>query len=84
MRHGERKVIRVDTRSGFERAEKVSAAQQLAHKGFRCPSATAPPSSLARAIDIRGLQGPTTVRVIEGFFVGFFDPPGALIRLNQR
>jgi hypothetical protein len=71
MRHGERKLIGVDIRYRVGRAEKVVAAQQLAHKGSRRSSAKAPSPSSARAVDIRGLRGRTTVREIEGLFVGF-------------
>jgi hypothetical protein len=91
MRHCERKAIGVDTRYGVGRAEKVVAAQQLAHKGSRRSSAKRPSSSFAPAVDIRGLQGRTIVRAIEGFFVGFFrsahriNPPamGDENRLSQ-
>ena len=72
MRHDERKVIGVETRYGVDRAKKVVAAQKLAHKGSYCSSATAPSSSFARALDIRGLRGRTTVRASEGYFPGFF------------
>jgi hypothetical protein len=91
MRRCERKAIGVTTRYAVGRAEKVVAAQQLAHKGSRHWSATTPSSSFARAVDIRGLQGRTIVRASEGFFVGSFrsapriNPPamGDENRLSQ-
>src|ERR1700691_4031062 len=71
MRHDERKVIGAKSRYAVGRAEKAVAAQKLAHKECHRSSAMAPSSSSARAVDIRRLRGPTTVRASEGFFTGF-------------